>query len=113
MSKAMSTTNRKAVETHQLDWRGYRIQVRYCPSWSSSYEEIYGECMAHLELMSLEEPRLPLPVTETGYRSHFTPAKFIDDEGGPVAFVQSWLDDAAKSPQWKELEAASRQMSLL
>lgn len=109
----MSTTNRRAVETHQLDWQGYRIQVRYCPSWSPSYEEIYGECMAHLELMSLEEPRLPLPVTETGYRSHFTPAKFIDDEGGPIAFVQSWLDDAAKSPKWKELEAASRQMSLL
>lgn len=109
----MSKANRKAVETHQLDWRGYRLEVRYCPSWSPSYEEIYGECMAHLELMSLEEPRLPLPVTETGYRSHFTPAKFIDDEGGPIAFVQSWLDDAAKSPKWKELEAASRQMSLL
>lgn len=109
----MSATNRKAVETHQMDWQGYRIQVRYCPSWSPSYEEIYGECMAHLELMSLEEPRLPLPVTETGYRSHFTPAKFIVDEGGPVAFVQSWLDDAAKSPKWKELEATSRQMSLL
>tara|TARA_R100000005_G_scaffold49016_1_gene23507 strand:- start:1509 stop:1838 length:330 start_codon:yes stop_codon:yes gene_type:complete len=109
----MSATNRKAVETHQMDWQGYRIQVRYCPSWSPSYEEIYGECMAHLELMSLEEPRLPLPVTETGYRSHFTPTKFIDDEGGPVAFVHSWLDDAAKSPKWKELEAISRQMSLL
>lgn len=109
----MSATNRKAVETHQMDWQGYRIEVRYCPSWSPSYEEIYGECMAHLELMSLEEPRLPLPVTETGYRSHFTPAKFIDDEGGPIAFVQSWLDDAAKSTKWKALEAASRQMSLL
>ena len=109
----MSATNRKAVETHQMDWQGYRIEVRYCPSWSPSYEGIYGECMAHLELMSLEEPGLPLPVTETGYRSHFTPAKFIDDEGGPIAFVQSWLDDAAKSPKWKEHEAASRQMSLL
>ena len=60
----------KPYETYQLDWQGYRIEVRYCPSWSPSYEEIYGECMAHLELMSLEEPRLPLPVTETVRRQN-------------------------------------------
>jgi len=109
----MSTTYKRENETHHLDWQGHRIEVRYCPSWSKSHEDIFGECMAHLELMSLDEPRRPLPVTETGYRSHFIPAKFIEDEGGPVAFVRGWLDEVAKSPKWKEREAAARQISLL
>lgn len=103
----------RTVETHHLDWQGYRIEVRYCPSWSTSYEEIYGEGMAHLEVISPEDPRRPLPVSETGYISHFTPARFIEDEGGPVAFARGWLDEAAKSPKWKALEAAARQMTLL
>jgi len=103
----------KPYEPHQIEWRGVLIEVRYCPSWSKSHEEIYGERMAHLEVMSLDEPRRPLPMTETGYRSHFIHAKTIEDQGGPVAFVRAWLDEAAQSQQWKDLEAASRQMSLL
>jgi len=109
----MSKTNRRVVETHNFDWKDYRIEVRYCPSWSRSYEEVYGEGMAHLEIISPEEPRRALPVSETGYISHFTPARFVEDEGGPVAFAQNWLDEAAQSPKWEKLEAASRQMSLL
>jgi len=103
----------KNTEIHRLDWQGYRIEVRYCPSWSKSYEEIYGEPLAHLAIETLDPPRSPLPMTETGYRSHFTPAKVIEDEGGPVAFVRGWLDEAAQSPIWREQRAAARQMSLL
>jgi len=103
----------KPYEPHQIEWRGVPIEVRYCPSWSKSHEEIYGERMAHLEIEVLTEPRSPLPMTETGYRSHFIHAKAIEHEGGPVAYVRAWLDEEAQSPKWKELEAASCQMSLL
>lgn len=103
----------KPYESHQLDWHGIRIGVRYCPSWSKAYEEVYGEGMAHLAIETLDPPRSPLPMTETGYRSHFTPAKVIEERGGPVAFVLGWLDAAAQSPKWKEQEAAARQLSLL
>ena len=89
------------------------IEVSYCPNWSKSHEEIYGERMVHLEIRVLDEPRSPLPMIETGYQSHFTHAKAIENEGGPVAFVEGWLEEAAQSPKWKELEAASRQMSFL
>ena len=103
----------KPYEAHQLDWHGIRIEVRYCPSWSKAYEAVYGEGMAHLAIEALDPPRSPLPMTETGYRSHFTPAQVIEGEGGPEAFVKGWLDEAAQSPKWKEQEAASRQMTLL
>lgn len=103
----------KSYQTHRLDWRGIGIEVRYCPSWSAAYDEIYGEPLAHLAIETLDPPRSPLPVTETGFRSHFIPARVIDEEGGPVPFVLGWLDEAAQSPRWRQLEANSRQLSLL
>jgi len=45
----------KPYEPHQIEWRGLPIEVRYCPSWSKSHEDIYGERMAHLEIRVLDE----------------------------------------------------------
>lgn len=114
------------VETHTLEWNGIRIEIRYCPSWSESYERIYGYPLAHLEIEAIDPARTPLPVTETGYRSLFTRADLIEemqkpersegafcrDEPGPVAFARAWLDEAAKDPKWIEREAARKQLSL-
>lgn len=55
---------------------------------------------------------MPLPVTETGYRSHFTSREAVEAEGGPVAYARKWLDCEAMSDAWKAREAAARQMSL-
>ena len=53
-----------------------------------------------------------LPVTETGYRSHFLPAATVEEFGGPESYVSAWLDHEAKSPDWKKRKDAARQMSL-
>ena len=74
-------------EIHTLEWRGMLIEA-------------------------LEPARVPLPVTETGYRSHFTSPEEIAEAGGPVPFIRAALDDAAKDPAWKAHEAAARQYSL-
>ena len=63
----------------------------------------------HIEIRS-QDKRL-LPITETGYRSHFMNgaealAEFDND---PVAFVLWWLDEAAKDPSWKHKEEDDRQ----
>jgi hypothetical protein len=100
------------VQTYRIDWNGIRIEVRYCPSWSESYERIYGYPLAHLEIEAIEPENAPLPVTNTGYRSHFTRPDLIDAEGGPVAFARSWLDEAAKDPAWIAAQDAARQMTL-
>jgi hypothetical protein len=96
--------------TFTTDWEGIALSINYAPDWSPSYKEVYGSPMAHLEISSID--RQPLPITETGYRSHFISAAVIEAEGGPVAFAQAWLNDAANSPAWKAAKANRQQLSL-
>lgn len=103
----------RTYETHRLDWNGIMIDVQYCRSWLDCYEEIYGYPLAHLMIEAIDPERAPLPITKTGFRSHFTRPDEIDTAGGPVAFVRAVLDEAAKEPAWQEREVAARQMSLI
>jgi hypothetical protein len=93
-----------------LSWQGREIDVSYCPSWSRAVEEIQGYALAHLEVESAG--RAPLPFTETGYQSHFVPAFEVESEGGPLPYVQRWLEWAAQDPDWKRSEQEGRQMTL-
>jgi len=68
--------------------------------------------MAHLECRTISPEKARLPITETGYRSHFTPAAIIEDGGGPVAFVQKWLDSEVQSPEWQDYLEEQKQPSL-
>jgi len=99
-------------EIHSLDWRDVRVEIHYRSDWSPAYREVYGQPLSLLEVRSVEPERAPLPITDSGYRSHFTVAEEIESAGGPVLFVQSALDEAAEDPGWIECEAAARQMSL-
>lgn len=101
-----------SYDTHILDWQGIRIAVRYCPSWLDFYERIYGYPLAHLEIDASDPDNEPLPLTQTGYRSHFTRPDIIEAAGGPVSFVREWLDEAAKNPEWIASVAARKQLSL-
>lgn len=60
-----------AYQIHRLQWDGIAIEVRYNPDWSPSYCDIYGYPLTHLEIEAVEPAKSPLPMTETGYRSHF------------------------------------------
>jgi len=54
----------------------------------------------------------PLPVTETGYRSYFTPAPLISNFDTPEDFVRAWLDQEAQRPAWKQSQAERDQYAL-
>lgn len=56
----------------------------------------------HIELRT--ENKVPLPVTETGYRSHFMNKGAVGHHGGAVAFVTSWLDHKAKRTGWSNAQ---------
>ena len=56
----------------------------------------------HLEIESLRPKKAPLPITETGYRSHFLPPLELMNAGGPVTFVTAWLDTEAKTKGWSK-----------
>ncbi len=68
--------------------------------------------MSNLEVESIEPVKVPLSFTETGYRSHFTTSGDVEPAGGPVAYVQEWLNWASQSEEWKAADLASRQYPL-
>ena len=93
-------------QTYRLTWRGIEIEAIYWP-------RKWGGSIAHLEIRSIKPERAPLPITETGYRSHFHPCGTIEANGGDVAEqVAAWLDQEAASPEWQRHVEASRQFSL-
>ena len=95
-------------DTHHIDWRGIRIRITYERNWLA----IEGHNPCHLTLTSEVPARCPLPLTETGYLSHFTDPALVDEAGGPVEFVVAALDMAATSGDWQRLEADAQQMKL-
>jgi hypothetical protein len=70
-------------ETHQVEWRGQKITIRWCKEWMSGV-------ISHLEIVT--EDRKPHPISETGYRSHFCPREQVEEMGGPIAYVTAWLE---------------------
>lgn len=94
-------------ETHRIDWEGIALLINWCPAWLGQ-DRAYS--IAHLEIVA--DDRAVLPVTETGYRSHFVPREEVEALGGPVAYARAWLDHEARLPAWKARMAGSRQLSL-
>ena len=78
------------MEKHQITWRGIALEITFTP-------EKFG-LVDHIEIRAQE--RAPLPVTETGYRSHFIAAGTVDEHGGALAFVTAWLEHEAARTGW-------------
>jgi hypothetical protein len=91
-------------------WNGIQIDIAYNPERHALYREIYGYSLAHLQIRTARKEKLP--ITETGYLSHFTRADEIEDKGGPAAFVRAWLDHEAQAPAWKNSQVKAAQLSL-
>ena len=93
-------------------YQGIEIEIR----WQGSYVEFEdGTHLGHLEIESVKPARAALPITETGYRSHFIDAKTVTNAGGPAAYVEAWFEDAGATKCWHKCQtrqAASNQLSL-
>lgn len=92
-----------------IRWRGITIEVTFTPERFSA-----GKLHAsdHIEVRSIEPPKAPIPVTETGYRSLFLPAGDVEEYGGVERYVLDWIEGSAKSLAWREYEANGNQLSL-
>ena len=100
---------KRPIEHFDYSWRGIRIRIAYSPDEDGSLDNFYH--YSRLEVAS-DRKGSPLPITETGYRSHTVPGGTIEAAGGPVAYVVAWLDSAARSSQWKATERDLRQWCL-
>ena len=98
-------TMEQQAQVHHFTWQGIEIEAIYMP--------VRFGVIAHLEVRSINPPRAPLPITETGYRSHFHPCGTVEANGGDVvAQVVAWLDEEAAKPDWQGHVETSRQGTL-
>jgi len=83
-------------------WRGIRMEITHVNNYFSG--------MDHIEIHTKE--RMPIPITETGYKSHFFPSGGLGEFETAADYVRAWLEHEAKSKAWKAQELASQQLSL-
>ena len=89
------------VKTLKITWNGIVIAVSIAQNWlNTGYH--------HIELRAGQ----PLPVTQTGYRSHFMPMDQFAAFDNLEQLVRLWLDDAAKSIDWIISQEEARQLKL-
>ena len=96
---------------YELDWRDpattKTVRVRITHS-----RDYLGSGQDHIEVESVVPKKTSLPISETGYRSHFLPPLELTNEGGPVTFVTGWLDREAKGKEWQKRQSARSQGDL-
>ena len=90
-------------QTYRFVWQGIGIEAEYTPlKWN---------VIAHLVIRSVNPRGAPLPITSTGYRSHFHQPGTVEGLGGDVvAQVIAWLDEEAEiNAEWRAYVEASKQ----
>ena len=89
------------TQTYRFTWQGIEIEAVYIPlKWG---------VIAHLGIRSISPDRAPLPITNTGYLSHFHQPGIVEAQGGDVvAQVTAWLDKESANPEWRAHVEASR-----
>jgi hypothetical protein len=95
----------KAPTTHKLIWRDTTCRVKHTPNYLSPG-------WTHIEITVVSPKGAPLPITGTGYRSHFLDEELLAAAGGPVAFFQRWIEQEATTKAWAKVEFKWRQLEL-
>ena len=96
------------IQIINKSWNGINIEIHY----DRVYFKLGNDyTLSHIDVYS--ENNRPLPITETGYRSHFFEAREIEAYADIWAYVLDWLNyEAETNISWKTLDIQSRQLSL-
>ena len=90
-------------EISNITWEGREIRLSYTPRWCAQID--------HVEVQTID--RTPLPITETGYKSHFFgPVDPIMSIHEIERMVIAWLDSEAAKQPWQDYLLTSQQLSL-
>ena len=90
LEEELEIENEPEKQMKSIFWRGVQIEITFTPNAFRLVE--------HIEICT--ENNIPLPVTETGYRSNFTEKGTVAQHGGLVEFVNQWLDNVAQETGW-------------
>jgi hypothetical protein len=91
--------------THPVTGKTVTIAIRHTRDYLVAGSD-------HIEIESVKPKRAALPITETGYRSHFIDRQEQRLAGGPLQFVKSWLLREERSKEWVKRDHAARQSDL-
>lgn len=111
MSKPAKTTKRAAKKApprktvQRFTWRGVEMTATHTPDFISAG-------WSHLELRVVKPKGKPVPVTTTGYLSHFLDEELLKAAGGPAAFFLAWLDRDADTKAYRIALAKWQQLDL-
>lgn len=86
-------------------WQGIEITLKYTPHYSE-----HCDSLLHIEIRASNKE--PLPISETGYRSHFFYSEKIYTLPEVEEMVKCWLDGEAKNKEWQNLQRKRQQLTL-
>ena len=98
-------TRKPGRTTQRFKWRGIEMSATHTRNWLS-------DGWSHLELRVIKPKDTPVPITTTGYLSHFTEEDIVEAAGGPAAFFFAWLDREAGSKKYLAALARWQQLDL-
>lgn len=107
-----SETDDRQIERVEFEWQGLLLCVTYEADWLGSGARGSPFATSHLTITALRPEQARLPMTETGYRSHFIPQGIVEEMGGALAYSLAWLEHETQSRQWLEQAAKGHQLSL-
>lgn len=111
LAKAAGAVTKRRSSRYAIRWTNpisnevVHIRITHTVSYLVSGQD-------HIEVQVRNPQGARLPITETGYRSHFIPTTELINAGGPVTFVTAWIDKEAKSRDWQRRESTRAQGNL-
>lgn len=103
MSSASTRRVRKTVQ--RFTWRGIAMTATHTPNY-------VNDGWSHIELRVLRPKGIPVPITDTGYRSHFLDGDDVAAAGGAAAYFRTWLEREARSKAYLKALANWQQLDL-
>lgn len=91
--------------TERFTWRGIEMTATHTPNYISTG-------WSHLELRVVKPKGMPVPITDTGYLSHFLAEDDLNAAGGAVSFFTAWLEREANSKAYAKALTRWRQLDL-
>ena len=103
--KAARQTRYEIEWTNPVDRKPVKIRITHARNYLVQGTD-------HIEIEAIKPKRQPLPITETGYLSHFIDWQQLSAAGGPVTFVTAWLAREGAAKPWVKREQARAQGDL-
>lgn len=96
---------KRKSKTYSFTWCGRLLAIRHTHDYLVRGQD-------HVEVIVRKPVKAILPITETGYRSHFIDGEELAESGGPVLFVQAWLEREAATKEWRDKVVRLAQLEL-